>query len=99
MTRLDRRMSTTVLSTAGALALAPYAADENPLLDLAQTLRAVFGDKPPSPRWFKYQTKRGLIPYFKIGGLVRYNPRHVRAALDLNCLVHTKQNRSRKGGA
>ena len=69
------------------------AADE-PLLDLPEILPAVFGPKHPSPRWFEGQVKKGIIPAYKIGRLVRYSPRRVREALDRNCLIEAKANRS-----
>lgn len=51
------------------------------------------------PRTLRDLRARGLIPYFKIGRLVRYDVCLVRAALEKSCLIEAKQNRSRKGGA
>ena len=49
------------------------------------------------PRTLRDLRSRGLIPFFKIGRLVRYDPRLVRAALEINCLIHANQKRARKG--
>lgn len=66
------------------------APSENLLVDVHGIGRAVFGETSPSERTLRSLTKRGVLPHFRIGKLVRYDPRLVRAALDLHCLVHAK---------
>lgn len=70
-------------------------ADDGRLLDINKIGAAVFGDPVPSKRTLQDMTKRGLMPYFKIGRLVRYDPRLVRAALEAKCLVHAKKSANR----
>ncbi len=56
---------------------------------------AVFGEHAPSVRTLRTLAKAGVIPYFRIGKLMRFDPRLVRAALELHCLVQAKARRNR----
>ena len=53
----------------------------------------------PSPRWLRYQMQRGLVPYFKIGRLVRFDPAMVREAFTQNCLVCARSSRRAKNSS
>ncbi len=72
---------------------------ENPLVDVNQIGPAVFGASSPSPRTLRSLTKRGVLPYFRIGRLIRYDPRLVRAALERRCLVQVKIKAKSAGAA
>ena len=74
---------------------------ENPLVDVHGLGRVgVVFDKPvPSERTLRTLTKRGILPHFRIGKLVRYDVRLVRAALERQCLVQAKGSKPAKGGA
>lgn len=58
------------------------------LVDGSKLLEVLFdSDNRPCLRWLGYQRSRRMIPYFKIGKLVRYDPILVRQALERRCLV------------
>lgn len=61
------------------------------LVDGSKLLEVLFdSENRPCLRWLGYQRSRRLIPYFKIGKLVRYDPILVRQALERRCLVITR---------
>ena len=59
------------------------------LLNAKSCIAEIFGDSPeaPSLRWWQYQMQRRMIPYYKIGHLVWFDPTEVRAALEKNCRI------------
>src|SRR5688572_4569464 len=57
------------------------------LVDVHAIGPALFGSTPPSQRTIRSLTKRGILPHFRIGRLVRYDVAMVRAALEKHCLV------------
>jgi hypothetical protein len=65
--------------------------DQTLLLDENTIGPAVFAEPCPTPRAIRAMRKRGLIPFFKIGRFVRFDPRLVRAALEQKCLVNAKR--------
>jgi len=67
--------------------------DDNRLVAESRLISALFKDDgdAPSPRTIRDLRKRGIIPAFKIGKLVRYDPVQVRAALERHCLVQAKK--------
>jgi hypothetical protein len=73
---------------------------EKPLVDIHGLAReGVVFDKPvPSQRTLRGLTRQGIIPHFRIGRLIRYDPRLVRAALERQCLVQAKGAKVAKGG-
>ncbi len=71
-----------------------FAPSDNPLVDVHKLGLAIFGENSPSERTLRSLAKRGLIPAHRIGRLVRFDVRLVRAALDAHCLV---QGRKPKG--
>lgn len=62
------------------------------LVGAKQCSAEIFGDSPDAPcyRWWQYQMKRGIIPYYRIGRLVWFDPDEVREALAENCRVGAK---------
>jgi hypothetical protein len=67
------------------------AAPANLLVSIHSLGRAVFGDDAPSVRTLREMVRKRQIPVFRIGWLHRFDPRLVRAALELHCLVQAKQ--------
>lgn len=60
----------------------------NMLVSGNRLLELIFDEgSRPSVRWLHYQKKRRVIPYLKIGHLVRYDANRVREALNLRCTV------------
>lgn len=63
------------------------------LVDGNRLLEVLFeSGNRPCLRWLGYQRSRRMIPYFKIGRLVRYDPMLVRDALERKCLIALRQN-------
>jgi hypothetical protein len=63
-------------------------ASDNPLVSGERLLVLLFDeDSRPSVRWLHNQKKRRVIPYLKIGRLVRYDPNRVREAMNLRFTV------------
>jgi hypothetical protein len=62
------------------------------LISAKQCSAEIFGDctDAPCPRWWQYQMKRGIIPFYRIGRLVWFDPDEVREALAQNCRVAAK---------
>ena len=59
------------------------------LVGAKQCSAEIFGDGPDAPcaRWWQYQMKRGIIPFYRIGRLVWFDPEEVRDALQQQCRV------------
>ena len=66
--------------------------DSFKLTDIHGLGPAVFGENAPSVRTLRSLAKRKVIPYYRIGRLMRFDPRLVRAALDVQCLIEAKRN-------
>jgi hypothetical protein len=61
------------------------------LVDGPRLLELTFDERSrPSPRWLYSMTKRGVIPFVKIGHLVRFDPERVREALAKKCTVKAR---------
>ncbi len=62
------------------------------LVGARQCSAEIFGESTdaPSVRWWQYQMKRGIIPFYRIGRLVWFDPNEVREALAQNCRVAAK---------
>ena len=62
------------------------------LIGAKQCSAEIFGDSSDAPcyRWWQYQMKRGIIPFYRIGRLVWFDPDEVRQALAQNCRVAAK---------
>lgn len=69
--------------------------DDNRLVDAEELRTRLFGANPPSARWIREQTKRGIIPSLKIGRLRWYQLGVSRAALVTQCSIPAKT--ARKG--
>jgi hypothetical protein len=62
------------------------------LVDGVRLLEIIFAeDTRPSLRWLREQQARRTIPFIKIGGLVRFEPEKVRAALGTKWTVQQKE--------
>ena len=72
--------------------------NEDTLVDVHGIGPAVFGASSPSLRTIRTLTKIGVLPHFKIGRLIRYDPRMVRAALEQRHLVHAKGSQAALAG-
>ncbi len=68
------------------------------LVDIHGLGPRVFGPFAPSERTLRQLTRKGIIPHFRIGKLVRYDPRLIRAALELHCLIQGKKAKKPTGG-
>lgn len=64
------------------------------LVDIHGLGPAIFGESAPSARTLRTLTRKGVLPHFRIGKLVRYDPRMVRLALQHHCLVNPKRLRA-----
>jgi hypothetical protein len=62
------------------------------LVDIHGLRPAVFGDKAPSIRTLRSLTRQRIIPHFRIGKLIRYDVRLVRAALEQRCLIQARKS-------
>jgi hypothetical protein len=63
-------------------------ASNNPLVTGERLLELIFDEgSRPSVRWLHNQKKRRVIPYLKVGRLVRYDPDRVRETLNLRFTV------------
>jgi hypothetical protein len=63
-----------------------------PLVDRKRLLEILFDESSrPSPRWLASMLSRRLIPYKKIGRLVRFDVAQVRAALEKRCTVQVRE--------
>lgn len=62
------------------------------LIGAKQCSAEIFGNSTdaPSVRWWQYQMKRGIIPFYRIGRLVWFDPDEVRDALAHNCRIAAK---------
>lgn len=71
----------------------PSAPDESRLVSESTLIAAIFGNAEDafSPRTLRDLRRARIIPYFKIGRLVRYDVTLVRAALERHCLVQRKE--------
>lgn len=74
----------------------PSSPSGDTLVDTKGLASAVFGEAAPSERTLRTLTRRGVLPYFKIGGLVRYSPAMVREALEKQCLVQFGDRKARQ---
>jgi len=95
LTCVQRRMQNNIPTNQGNQAPASSTPDENLLVDINEIGSAIFGDKAPSVRTLRTLTRAGVLPYFRIGKLIRYDVRLVRAALELHCLVRAKKTGAR----
>lgn len=64
------------------------------LLSAKPCIAEIFGDSPEAPsfRWWQGQMQRGIIPFYRIGRLVWFDPDEVRDALAKNCRVAAKSS-------
>jgi hypothetical protein len=64
------------------------------LVGAQQCSAEIFGDGADAPcaRWWQYQMKRGIIPFYRIGRLVWFDPAEVREALTQQCRVAARTN-------
>lgn len=62
------------------------------LLSAKPCIIEIFGDsaEAPSFRWWQGQMRRGIIPFYRIGRLVWFDPDEVRDALARTCRVASK---------
>ena len=73
--------------------LPPPAATPEPakLVDAQGLLTAIFDEASrPSLRWVRTMQKRRVIPYIKVGHLVRFDVEKVRTALDSRFTVQRR---------
>ncbi|MDQ8199688.1 hypothetical protein QEH56_16115 [Pelagicoccus enzymogenes] len=57
------------------------------LVDGKTLLADLFDQKSrPSLRWLRRMRKKGTIPFYVIGGLIRYDPDEVRSALGIKAI-------------
>ena len=63
------------------------------LVDAEGLLAALFDPQTrPSLKWLHRQRKRKLIPFFRLGRYIRFDPVLVRQALDRDCLVTARNS-------
>ncbi len=64
------------------------------LVDAQKLLETLFdADTRPTDRWLRKMTRRKVVPYYRIGGLLRFDVEEVRAALERDCRVVSKASR------
>jgi len=65
--------------------------NEHKLVNAERLLEALFDDESrPSLRWLRQMQAQRVIPYYKIGHLVRFNINDVREALESEHCVHKR---------
>ncbi len=69
----------------------PPTSEPPKLVDAHGLLAALFDDASrPSLRWVRTMQKRRVIPYIKVGHLVRFDLEKVRAAIDTRFTVQRR---------
>jgi hypothetical protein len=66
------------------------------LVNAERLLEALFDEESkPSLRWLRQMQAQGVIPYYKLGHLVRFNISEVRDALEAERRVNTRTSTRR----